>query len=130
LCSEETRRTSDGIAWIIEIVLSVNPINIPPPINAFIEVALAETTAPAKAMMGGIEAKYFLSTTSERRPMMGEIVDCIRRGAYECKRMDFSYLNVGTYLDDPPSESGISNISNDECNYGSRSDSVNLCHNT
>ena len=79
--------TSDGIACIIEIVLKVTPISIPPPINVVIDCALADTTAPAKAIRGGIEARYFRSTTSERRPMIGESADCIKSGPCEGQLM-------------------------------------------
>lgn len=45
-------RTSTGIVWTINIVLSVTPIRIPPPMSIGIEVAFAEATAPMKATKG------------------------------------------------------------------------------
>jgi hypothetical protein len=77
-------KTSDGIACTIEIVESVHPTRIPPPISIFIEVALAETTAPMNERTGGPMAKYFLSRTSERRPMMGDSTLCISSGPFVC----------------------------------------------
>jgi hypothetical protein len=74
--------TSDGIVCTIEIVESVVPIKTPPPINIVMDVALAETTAPAKEIRGGIIARYFLSSTSESRPMIGERTLCMRSGPY------------------------------------------------
>ena len=73
---------SDGMAWAIEIVARVVPMRMPPPISMLIEVALAETTAPTKAMTGGMEARYLRSSTSERRPIIGERTLCIRRGPW------------------------------------------------
>src|SRR4051812_14581887 len=75
-------RTSDGIAWIMEIVLKVTPIIIPPPIRVVIDWAFAETTAPANAINGGTDARYLRSTRSERRPMMGDRTACMSRGAF------------------------------------------------
>jgi len=77
-------KTSDGIACTIEIVESVHPTRIPPPISIFIEVALAETTAPIKERTGGPIAKYFLSRTSESRPTIGDSTLCINSGPYPC----------------------------------------------
>src|SRR5450755_3094513 len=73
-------RTSAGIAWTIEIVLSVIPIRMPPPMSIGIEVAFAETTAPTNAMSGGTVAKYFRSRTSLSLPTMGERTLCIKSG--------------------------------------------------
>jgi hypothetical protein len=67
-------RTSAGIAWVIEILVKVTPMRIPPPIRVAMSFALAETTAPTKAIKGGMEAKYLRSTISDRRPTMGERV--------------------------------------------------------
>jgi len=67
-------RTSAGIAWVMEILVKVTPMRIPPPIRVAMSFALAETTAPTKAIKGGMEAKYLRSTTSERRPTIGESV--------------------------------------------------------
>lgn len=72
--------TSAGIAWTIDIVLSVTPIKIPPPMSIGIDVAFAETTAPAKATRGGTVAKYFRSRTSLSLPTMGERTLCINSG--------------------------------------------------
>ena len=62
------------------MVESVVPTKMPPPINIVIEVAFAEITAPAKEIIGGIMAKYFLSSTSDRRPTIGERTLCIKSG--------------------------------------------------
>lgn len=67
-------RTSAGIAWVMEILVKVTPMRIPPPMRVAISFALAETTAPTKAINGGMEARYLRSTTSERRPTTGESV--------------------------------------------------------
>ena len=64
------------------IVESVTPIRMEPPMSIGMEVAFAETTAPTKAIMGGAEASHLRSSTSERRPTMGERTDCIRRGPF------------------------------------------------
>lgn len=73
-------RTSAGMACTIEIVLSVTPISIPPPIKVAIDCAFADITAPANAISGGTEARYLRSTTSERRPTIGDKTACMRRG--------------------------------------------------
>jgi len=78
-------KTSDGIAWTIEIVERVHPTRMPPPMSIFIEVALAEMTAPMKERTGGPIARYFLSRTSERRPTMGESTLCIKSGPFCCQ---------------------------------------------
>jgi len=65
-------RTSAGMAWVIDILVKVTPMSIPPPIRVDIVCAFADTTAPAKATRGGKDAKYLRSTTSESRPTMGE----------------------------------------------------------
>jgi len=75
-------RISEGIAWTIEMVASVTPIRMPPPISIFIEVAFAQITAPTKAIRGGIDAIYFLSRTSERRPTIGDSALCMSKGPY------------------------------------------------
>ena len=78
-------RTSEGMAWTIEIVASVVPIKMPPTISMAIDEALAEITAPMKAIRGGMLAKYFLSRTSESRPTMGERTLCISNGPFFCQ---------------------------------------------
>src|SRR4051812_41900268 len=74
--------TSEGMACTMEIVERVVPIKMPPPMSIVIEVALAEMTAPANEMRGGIIARYFLSRTSDNRPTIGESTLCIRSGPY------------------------------------------------
>lgn len=64
----------------MEMVASVDPIKMPPPISMLIEVALAQMMAPTHAIRGGIVAKSFLSRTSDRRPTIGERTDCISSG--------------------------------------------------
>jgi hypothetical protein len=64
----------------MEILVRVTPMRIPPPIRVAIFFALAEMTAPTKAIKGGMEAKYLRSTISERRPTMGDRVAWMRRG--------------------------------------------------
>ena len=71
------------MAWTMEIVLSVTPIRIPPPINIDIDVALAEMIAPAKAIRGGIDASHFRSSTSLSRPTIGDSTLCMRSGPSE-----------------------------------------------
>lgn len=75
-------KTSDGIAWTIEIVESVHPTKMPPPMSMVIEVALADMTAPMKDIAGGAMARYFLSSTSESRPTIGDSTLCISNGPY------------------------------------------------
>lgn len=67
---------------MMEIVDRVTPIKIPPPIKMLIELALAETTAPMKAISGGMEERYRRSRTSDRRPTIGERTLCMSRGPY------------------------------------------------
>ena len=59
---------------MMEILVKVTPMRIPPPIKVAISWALAEMTAPTKAINGGMETKYLRSTTSDKRPTMGESV--------------------------------------------------------
>jgi hypothetical protein len=73
-------RTSAGIAWATEILVKVTPMRMPPPIKVAMSFALAEITAPTNAIKGGTEARYLRSTTSERRPTMGDRVAWMRRG--------------------------------------------------
>lgn len=73
-------RISEGMACTIEMVESVVPIKTPPPINTDIDCAVADTTAPTKAISGGMAARYFLSSTSESRPTMGDRTLWIKRG--------------------------------------------------
>lgn len=75
-------RISEGIACTMEIVASVTPIRIPPPMSIFIDVALAQIMEPTTATSGGIEAIYFRSRTSDRRPTSGDSTLCISRGPY------------------------------------------------
>jgi hypothetical protein len=83
--------TSEGIAWTMEIVESVKPTKIPPPMSIFMDVALAEITAPTNEMTQGPIARYFLSRTSDRRPTMGERTLCINNGP--CRVFIVSYDN-------------------------------------
>ena len=64
------------------MVLRVVPIKIPPPINMVIEVAFADTTAPTNAINGGTEASHFRSTTSDKRPMIGDSTLCMSNGPW------------------------------------------------
>ena len=75
-------RISDGMAWTMEIVASVTPIRIPPTINIVIDEALADMTAPTKAIKGGILARYLRSRTSDSRPTIGERTLCIKSGPW------------------------------------------------
>jgi len=77
-------KTSEGMAWTTDTVHSVVPISTPPPIKTDIEEAVAETTAPTKAINGGMAARYFLSNTSESRPTIGERTLWMRRGPWRC----------------------------------------------
>jgi hypothetical protein len=126
--------TSDGIAWTIEIVESVVPTRIPPPISIVIEVALAEITAPAKEIIGGTIAKYFLSSTSESRPTIGERTLCISNGPYKVtvsRVRGTVRLKALPHLNDPPSNSAVTEISYDESNdRASCYDDKDLSHDT
>jgi hypothetical protein len=84
-------KTSDGMACTIEIVERVHPTRTPPPISTDILLALADTTAPTKEMTEGIMARYFLSSTSERRPTIGDKTLCMRSGPYHANQ----YLDHG-----------------------------------
>ena len=64
----------------MEMVASVVPMRMPPPINMNILVAFAQMMAPMHAMSGGIVAKSLRSRTSERRPTGGDRTDCMRSG--------------------------------------------------
>lgn len=48
--------------------------------NSLIEFALAETTAPTKAMSGGITHSHFLSNTSDSLPTIGLSTLCMSKG--------------------------------------------------
>jgi hypothetical protein len=115
----------------MEIVESVVPIKIPPPISIVIEVALAEITAPAKEINGGIMASHFLSRTSDNLPTIGDRTLCIRRGPYGMTSIRCFELEVlqTNYLDDPSCNCTITKISDDESNYGAGCyNDKNLCH--
>ena len=73
-------RTSLGTACVIAVVESVKPMRIPPPTSASMDWARAETTAPAKAINGGIAARYFLSRTSDNLPIIGDNAACTKSG--------------------------------------------------
>jgi hypothetical protein len=64
----------------MEMVASVVPMRIPPPINMDMLVALAQIIAPMHAISGGIVANNLRSKTSDRRPTGGERTDCMRSG--------------------------------------------------
>jgi len=73
-------RISDRMACTIDMVERVVPIRMPPPMSMLIDVAFAEITAPTNATTGGIDARYFRSRTSDRRPIMGESTLCMSNG--------------------------------------------------
>lgn len=75
-------RISDGMAWTIAMVGNVVPMSMPPPMSMLIDVALADMTAPANAINGGNAARYFLFSTSESRPTVGERTLCMRSGPW------------------------------------------------
>ena len=64
----------------MEMVASVVPMRMPPPINMDILVAFAQMIAPTQAISGGMVANSLRSRTSDKRPTGGERTDCIRRG--------------------------------------------------
>ena len=73
-------KISEGIDWTMDIVASVVPMRMPPPINIDMLVALAQIIAPTQAMRGGIVANSLRSKTSERRPTGGDRTDCMSKG--------------------------------------------------
>jgi hypothetical protein len=73
-------RISEGMDCTMEMVASVVPMRIPPPINMDMLVAFAHMMAPTHAMRGGIVAKSLRSKTSESRPTGGDRTDCMSSG--------------------------------------------------
>lgn len=91
-------KISLGIACTIEIVESVTPINMPPPMSVDIEFAVAETTAPIKAISGGIDTSHFRSSTSLSRPIIGLRPAWIRRGPSDsCQQLTSKLMSARTY---------------------------------
>jgi len=116
----------------MEMVDKVVPIRIPPPISIAIEVALAETTAPTKAMSGGIAARYLRSRTSDSLPTMGDKTLCMSSGPSAKSRQYKTAVRTAsrTLTDDPPSDRRLAQISNYEGYDGtSRDNDVDLGHN-
>ena len=68
--------------WTMAMVLRVKAMRMPPPISCAMLPAFAEMTAPTNAITGGIAAMYLRSTTSDRRPTMGESTDCMSSGPW------------------------------------------------
>ena len=58
-------RISEGIDWTIEMVASVVPMRIPPPINIDMLVALAQMMEPMHAISGGMVANNLRSKTQK-----------------------------------------------------------------
>jgi len=58
-------KISLGIAWTMEIVDKVTLMRIPPPMNIDIELALAEITAPTRAMRGGTGQIFSIEDVAE-----------------------------------------------------------------
>lgn len=93
-----------------------------------IDSARAEIAAPAKAMRGGMDARYLRSTTSESRPTIGERTLCIRRGPWKSQSLSLCYV-WNAYLNDPSYEGWVSKVSNDECYHvASSNDHKHLRH--
>jgi len=64
-------KISLGMACTMDIVERVTPTRIPPKISVDIELAVAEMTAPTKAISGGIDTNHFRSRTSLSLPPTG-----------------------------------------------------------
>lgn len=98
----------------MEIVESVKPIRIPPPISIVIEVAFAEMAAPTNDITVGPIASHFLSNTSERRPTMGDSTLCINSGPYKRNSELVLKEEREQDLNDPASDGCISKIPDDK----------------
>jgi hypothetical protein len=101
-------KISEGIDCTIEIVESVVPMRIPPPINMDMLVAFAQMMAPTQAINGGIVANSLRSSTSDNRPTRGDRTDCMRRGPYRRSTMQNLFTDIEPNLNNPTSNSGFS----------------------
>ena len=83
--------------WTMEMVASVVPMRIPPPINMDMLVALAQMMEPMHAINGGMVANSLRSKTSDKRPTGGERTDCMRSGPYRVSVFGVKTSCLGLY---------------------------------